>query len=124
MKPTAQEFERLALEQLDMLYRVAFRLCRDGDRASDLVQETYLRAFRSRDTFDLQAMGIRPWLIRILHNLHITRADRDRRHPVSMENEALEGAPAPAASSVEFSSSQFEHMDQRVVRALSQLPEE
>jgi RNA polymerase sigma-70 factor, ECF subfamily len=124
MKPTAQEFERLALEQMDMLYRVAFRLARNADRASDLVQETYLRAFRSRDSFDLQAVGIRPWLIRILHNLHITRSERDRRHPVATENEVLEAAQAPAKASVEFSSAQFEHMDERLVRALNQLPEE
>src|SRR5947209_6563928 len=124
MKPTAQEFERLALEQLDMLYRVAFRLTRNGDRASDLVQETYLRAFRSRDSFDLRAVGIRPWLIRILHNLHITHSDRGRRHPISIENETLEAAQAPAKPMAEFSSAQFEHMDQRLVKALNQLPEE
>src|SRR5438270_13746115 len=102
MKPTAQEFERLALEQLDMLYRVAFRLARNGDRASDLVQETYLRAFRSRDSFDLQAVGIRPSLIRILHNLPITPSDRARRHPIPIEHDTSDPAQAPAKPRAAF----------------------
>jgi len=65
MKLPREQFEKLALEQLDMLYRVAKRLTRDGERAEDLVQETYLRALRAGDSFDLQEYGIRPWLIRI-----------------------------------------------------------
>jgi len=51
MKPTAEQFEKLALAEIDTLYRVANRLTRDAERAGDLVQETYLRAFRSRDAF-------------------------------------------------------------------------
>ena len=48
MKISQEDFERLALEQTDMLYRVA-RLTRDPERATDLVQETFLRALsRSR----------------------------------------------------------------------------
>lgn len=124
MKPSAAEFERLALEQIDMLYRVAHRLARQNDRAADLVQETYLRAFRSRESFDLQAMGIRPWLVRIMHNLHFSRSQRDRRHPVSMDQEILETAQAAPPSTVSFSKDQFQHMDERLVKALNQLPEE
>ncbi len=46
MKLSANQFEKLALEQMDLLYRVACRLTRDPERAGDLMQETYLRAFR------------------------------------------------------------------------------
>ncbi len=45
MKLKADQFEKLALEQIDTLFRVAKRLTRDAERAGDLVQETYLRAF-------------------------------------------------------------------------------
>ncbi|HEX4795759.1 MAG TPA: sigma-70 family RNA polymerase sigma factor [Humisphaera sp.] len=124
MKPSDHEFEKLALEQMDLLYRVACRLTRNAERASDLVQETYLRAFRSRAKFDLRDLGIRPWLIRILHNLHVTRADRDRRQPVAMEAEALDAAPAPAIASAGFTAADFEHMDERVVKALNELPQD
>jgi RNA polymerase sigma-70 factor (ECF subfamily) len=94
MKIPPDEFEKLALEQMDTLYRVAGRLTRDADRAADLVQETYLRAFRSRDAFELQEHGIRPWLLRIMRNLHLSRADRDRRRPVAMDGEALDSLNA------------------------------
>ena len=94
MKLTAEQFEELALAQLDTLYRVANRLTRDADRASDLVQETFLRAFRSRDAFRLQEHGIRPWLLRIMRNLHLSRADRERRQPVAMDGETLDSLNA------------------------------
>jgi RNA polymerase sigma-70 factor (ECF subfamily) len=92
VKLTPQEFERLALEQIDTLYRIARRLTRSADQAEDLVQETYLRAIRSRDSFQLQEFGIRPWLLRIMHNLHFSRAQRERRQPASLADEQLESA--------------------------------
>src|SRR4029079_1388719 len=92
VKPSPEQFEHLALEQLDLLYRIARRLTRDPASAEDLVQETYVRALRARDTFDLQAHGIRPWLLRIMHNLHISRAEREARQPAALEDEQLEAS--------------------------------
>ena len=104
MKPTAEEFEKLALAELDTLYRVANSLTRSADRASDLVQETYLRAFRSRDGFDLHEHGMRPWLLRILRNLYLSKADREKRQPVAVDGEVLDSlnsttAPAETTAS-------------------------
>src|SRR6185437_6355076 len=90
LKPTSEQFEALALEQLDMLYRVARRLTRDAAAAEDLVQETYLRALRGRDSFDLKAHGIRPWLLRIMHNLHVSRGERESRQPAALDQEQLQ----------------------------------
>ncbi len=121
MKLEPLQFEKLAMEHLDMLYRVARRMTRDAHRAEDLVQETYLRAFRSAADFDLQEFGIRPWLIRILHNLHVSKGQRDKRQPASMEDEHLETAAvthdAPAEST-------WDGMDQQVKKAFDVLPEE
>src|SRR4051812_3362147 len=83
LKPTVEQFEQLALEQLDTLYRVARRLTRDANRAEDLVQETYVRALRARETFDLTTHGIRPWLLRIMHNVNVSRAEREVRQPTA-----------------------------------------
>jgi RNA polymerase sigma-70 factor (ECF subfamily) len=94
MKPSSEQFETLALDQLDTLYRVANRLTRDPERAGDLVQETYLRAFRSRDSFDLKEHGMRPWLLRILRNLHLSRVDRDKRQPVAVDGDVLDSLNA------------------------------
>jgi RNA polymerase sigma-70 factor (ECF subfamily) len=125
MKLEAEEFERLALEQADMLYRVARRLAGGGaEEANDLVQETYLRALRSRDGFDLQEHGIRPWLIRIMHNLYLTRAEREKRQPVAMEADALEGNSARVVGDVPFSDDNLQNMDERLVKALALLAPE
>src|SRR3954470_21912732 len=86
MKLEPKEFDRLALEQIDMLYRVARRLSRDPNRAEDLVQETYLRALRSQGSFNLESFGIKPWLLRILHNLHVSRSQREGRQPTTVED--------------------------------------
>src|ERR1044072_1418723 len=88
------EFDRLALEHVDMLYRVARRLTRDPSAAEDLVQETFVRAFRASDKFELQLSGVRPWLIRIMDNLHFSRAERESRRPVAVEDEMLDAAGA------------------------------
>jgi RNA polymerase sigma-70 factor, ECF subfamily len=119
----SEQFEKLALEQMDTLYRVARRLTRDPERANDLVQETYLRAFRAKDSFQLKEYGIRPWLLRIMHNLHFSRSDRERRQPVAMEDSSLESADLdalPEQPGVPMPID-VEHMDEHLVRALEGL---
>lgn len=127
MNPTPEEFERLALEQLDTLYRIARRLTRSQDGAEDLVQETFLRAVRSRQSFHLQDFGIRPWLLRIMHNLHFSRSERERRQPTAIADEHLESAlqnSHHANVGVPLEAFNFDGMDEKLVRALEQLPPE
>lgn len=124
MKLEPQEFERLAIEQMDSVYRLARRLSRDVARAEDLVQETYLRALRSRDSFTLEDFGIRPWLLRILYNVHISRAQQEGRRPVAMDDQLLELIDESSLTIAPISPGSFDAMDQRLVRALESLPEE
>ena len=123
MKLSQAQFEKLAMEQMDMLYRTARRFTRDSDRACDLVQETYLRALRARATFDLQAHGIRPWLVRIMRNLHLSRAERESRQPRAIETESLDTWSA-ASDGKASSRDIFQNMDEELVRALQELPED
>jgi RNA polymerase sigma-70 factor (ECF subfamily) len=121
---TSERFEKLALEQMDTLYRVARRLTRDVERANDLVQETYLRAFRARDGFRLKEYGIRPWLLRIMQNLHVSRSGRERRQPLAMEDSSLEAADrgaTPETAGVPCPLD-LEHLDDELVAALEALP--
>src|SRR4051812_41082388 len=60
-------FESEALAAIDSLYRAALRLTRVPADADDLVQETYLKAFRAADTFR-PGTNLRAWLFTILHN--------------------------------------------------------
>src|SRR3954468_7611891 len=93
MKGSREELERRAMEHMNMLFRIPRRITRDQSSAEDLVQETYLRAFRARDSFDLQQYGIRPWLVRIMHNLHLSQSKRGGRQPVLVENDVLDSGP-------------------------------
>jgi RNA polymerase sigma-70 factor (ECF subfamily) len=73
-------FEEEALALADQVYRVARGLVGSREEAEDLVQDTYARAFRSWQQFT-PGTNLRAWLLRILTNLNIDRARRQRRRP-------------------------------------------
>ena len=126
MKLPPAQFQSLALEQLDTLFRMARRLTGDPTRAEDLVQETYLRALRAADTFDLQQYGIRPWLLRIMHNLHVSRGERETRQPRAMDTDTLNAAAGSTSppGGIPINPATFDAMDERLVAALESLPKE
>ncbi|MGA2409330.1 MAG: sigma-70 family RNA polymerase sigma factor [Candidatus Binataceae bacterium] len=61
------QFEQVALPHLDTVYTAALRLTHNRDDASDLVQETILRAFRFFHQFTAGS-NCRAWLLTILYN--------------------------------------------------------
>lgn len=77
-RPADEDFERDTLRFLPDVHRFALSLARDASEADDLVQETYLRAFKSRDTFRPEA-GTRQWLFTICRNVFLRSRERDRR---------------------------------------------
>ena len=117
------DFAVLAVEQFDMLYGLARRLSGSAACAEDLVQETYLRALRARESFRLEEFGIRPWLIRILHNLYVTRATRESHQPIAVDQETLSRASRRRAQPRPESVAGFEDMDEELVWAIQSLPE-
>lgn len=79
-------FEAIALPHLDALYRMACMLTIDRAEADDLVQETFVRAFRGFDRFELREYGARPWLLRILHNVFYSTRGKRRREPILLDD--------------------------------------
>jgi len=73
-------FEEEALELADQVYRVARRLVGSREEAEELVQETYIRAFRSWSSFT-PGTNMRAWLFRILTNLNLDRGRKIQRTP-------------------------------------------
>ncbi len=73
-------FEEDALALADQVYRVARRLAPSREEAEDLVQDTYVRAFRNWQSFE-PGTNLRAWLLRILTNLNIDRGRRVQRAP-------------------------------------------
>ena len=63
-------FEGLALEYMPALYSAALRMTHNPADAEDLVQETYLKAYRSFGSF-AEGTNLKAWLYRILTNTYI-----------------------------------------------------
>jgi RNA polymerase sigma-70 factor (ECF subfamily) len=85
-------FEQEALGFVDRLFAAALRLTRNEADAQDLVQDTYLRAFRSSGQFEA-GTNLRGWMFTILHNTFLNQR-RDRgRSPIDADSEAVEQAP-------------------------------
>ncbi|MGH8527483.1 MAG: sigma-70 family RNA polymerase sigma factor, partial [Gammaproteobacteria bacterium] len=66
------EFEATALPWLGALHRFAARLTHHGPDAADLVQETFLRAYRTFDNFEPGTNG-RAWLFTIMYSIFINQ---------------------------------------------------
>ena len=80
-KPTVNEdFERAAIPHLSHIYSAALYLTNDEQEAQDLVQETYLRAYRFFQKFDPET-NCRAWLLSIQRHLFINRYKRKKREP-------------------------------------------
>jgi RNA polymerase sigma-70 factor (ECF subfamily) len=80
-------FEELALPLFEPLYNYARWLTRDADEAEDLVQETYLKAFRGFDSF-ATGTNFRAWIYRILRNSFLTsRSGLRAVPPLSIESD-------------------------------------
>ena len=124
-------FETEALSFLDALYRTALRMTRSEADAEDLVQETYIRAFRFRDQFTM-GTNLKAWLFRILTNTFINSYRRRQAQPEFTELDDVDEfslyrrmTGAPAASTSPDPESEFLKgvVDTEVKDALAELPE-
>src|ERR687884_149733 len=99
LAPVSASFEAEALACLDALYRTALRLTRVPADAEDLVQETYLKAFRAADRFE-PGTNLKAWLFTILHNTARNRARDRARDTVTIDSDTVDRAadvPPPGA---------------------------
>src|SRR4029434_5832737 len=86
-----EKFAAELLDHIDHLYRVAFHMAKDRDRANECVQETYLRALNSRQQFE-PGTNMKAWLTKILHNFFIDSYNRVKRMiPMDDVADAQEG---------------------------------
>lgn len=80
------EFEGLTMGHLDPLYAAALRLTKNERDAEDLVQDTFLRAYRFFDKFE-RGTNIKAWLFKILTNTFINRYRRKVKERSVVEDE-------------------------------------
>lgn len=74
-----ESFEAEALPHLDAVYRFAFKLAGSAGEAEDLVQETFLRAYRSWDQYT-PGTRAKSWLFTICRNVFLRQQERSMRH--------------------------------------------
>jgi RNA polymerase sigma-70 factor (ECF subfamily) len=91
-----EAFEREALSHIDSLYGTAMRLTRRVTDAEDLVQDTYLKAFRSAAQFE-RGTNLKAWLFTILHNTFRNMRRHDGRNPIDVDSEVVEQAAGDSA---------------------------
>src|SRR5213593_4667657 len=93
LREVSPAFEAEALASLDSLYRAALRLTRVPADAEDLVQDTYLKAFRAAESFE-PGTNLRAWLFTILHNTARNRVRDHARDTVAIDSDIVERAAA------------------------------
>ncbi len=82
-------FERDVLPLMPGLYSAALRMTRNPADAEDLVQETYLRAYRGFAGFE-EGTNLKAWMYRILTNTFINAYRKKQREPVTVQDEDIE----------------------------------
>ena len=123
-----KEFELEAIPHMDALYNFALKLTTKEDDANDLVQDTYLKAFRFFHSFE-KGTNCKAWLYRILKNTFINDYRKVSKQPDKVDYEDVQNfydrikATEVRGSHVEVNS--FDNLlDDDLTEALSTLPED
>ncbi len=113
-------FERIVLPYLDSAYNLARWLTRNEHDAEDIVQEAFLRALRSFDTFTM-GRDARAWLLTIVRNCCRTWHRRNHSHETTTEWD-VDSQPAASTWS-DPEAMLLKHADSELIRqAMEQLP--
>ena len=126
----APRFEALALPFMDALYHKALVLTRRPEDAADLVQETYLRAYRTFANFRA-GTNCKAWLFTILYSIFINRYRKAQREPETVSMDEWETTyhreladPAWDDEFAALASLDKEWQGPEITAALGKLPEE
>lgn len=82
-------FNQEFMPHINSMYNFAYRLTLDGDDAKDLLQDTYLKAFRFIDSFQ-QGTNAKAWLFRILKNSFINDYRKKSKEPSKVDYQEVE----------------------------------
>jgi RNA polymerase sigma-70 factor (ECF subfamily) len=120
----SREFELVALEHMDLVYRCALYMSKNKSDAEDLVQDTYLKAYKFFHKFE-KGTNCRAWLLRILRNTFINALRRDNRQPqmVPLPEMVERGVELPGGPDPEDEVFR-DALDDDVTAAMDMLPDE
>lgn len=123
---STETFEKIVLPHLDAVYRAAVALCGHRQKADDLVQDTFLRAFERFDSFQ-PGTNCKAWLLQILRNIWIDRLRKKRvsGQALPLEEEIIAGSSHEHETVWSNAEDLIENFsDDRIIKALSELPED
>jgi RNA polymerase sigma-70 factor (ECF subfamily) len=112
-----EDFDQLAFAHFRELRRVALRVCEDRETAEDLVQETYLRAWRSFGKFE-PGTNCRAWLFQIFFYVRSEYRRSQARQPLTFSLDYVKESSAPLSTDGPSDVSLEE-----IKRAFQELPE-
>ena len=84
-----EDFSTDAMQHAPQLYSTALRMTRNRADAEDLVQETFIKAWRAFDSYQ-QGTNLRAWLFRIMTNTYINKYNAKQRRPDETELDEVE----------------------------------
>ncbi len=123
-----QEFQSEALPHMDFLYNYALRMTYNAADAEDLVQETFMKAFRFWDSYE-KGTNIRAWLFRIMKNAYINRYRKEKKEPETVEYDDVQNYYNNIRDSTVESGNIQETLfgnllDDQVAKAIAELPDD
>jgi RNA polymerase sigma-70 factor (ECF subfamily) len=127
-----EQFTTDAMQYAPQLFSTALRMTRNSSDAEDLVQETYIKGWRSFHTFQ-EGTNLRAWLFRIMTNTYINKYNAQKRKGTEVELDDVEELflykRLGSIDQSQLSSSAEDQMldlftDDEVKNALESLPED
>jgi RNA polymerase sigma-70 factor (ECF subfamily) len=127
-EPTRWDFSTGQLPYRDQLYKSALRMTRSVEDAEDLIQETYLKAYKYYEKFS-EGTNFKAWLFKIMKNTFINSYRKRKLQPTKVDFDAVhEGLEETLLERVESTDANpeagylFEEMDHEVSTSLASLP--
>ena len=122
------EFQKEAVVHLNSLYNYALHLTMNPDDAEDLVQETYLKAYRFFNSFE-RGTNCKAWLFKILKNNYINRFRKNSKEPGKVDYDLIKDfyhSIKDVQNDTTEADSDYFHslLHEEVYQALQSLPEE
>jgi RNA polymerase sigma factor (sigma-70 family) len=121
-----EKFERDLLPHIDALHTFAYHLAYDEENARDLVQETYLKAYKAIESYH-QGTNAKAWLFKILKNNYINYYRKQSKRPVKVDYEEfvglMEKEDSPLSSKADLRQDVFQSLlGDEVTMAINSLP--
>lgn len=120
-------FEAAAMPFVDALYNTAFRMTRNAEDAEDLVQETYLKAYKYYDKFEV-GTNFKAWLFKIMKNTFINNYRKRQQVPPQSDfadiEESFESQVVDEARRIKDPEEELLEnvLDEDLQRAIDELP--